>query len=62
MQVPTMLVRVVASGHVCLINVSDFDAAIHEAAAAEAKNEEKVAEAKSEMAAAPAKKAKGGRE
>jgi hypothetical protein len=57
-----MLVRVVASGHVCLINASDFNAAIHEDAAAEAKSEEKTAESKGEAAAAPAKKAKGGKE
>lgn len=28
--IPVVLVRVIASGHECRINESDFDAAIHE--------------------------------
>lgn len=55
--IPVVLVRVIASGHVCVINESDFDAATHERVSADAPTAEP---AQPPKAKGGASKAKGG--
>ena len=53
MEIPTVLVKRKADGHVCTINESDFDPNLHEKAKADKKVEPK-AEAKEPEPEAPA--------